>query len=279
MSGTDQVDADLFRYAHMQKSYYDSAGKAVPEQVVGSYDYHENVPYETQLLYKYGDLRRPILNEFQSKRAIDIGCGEGRMVRRMQKCLGKVDGADISPSMIELARSKTPGSEFWETDGTNCGDAPSDYYDFAFCTISLQHICVFETRDRILKDVLRVLKPDGKATFQYIYAKEYPYVPFGPLLPFRLVGLQLWRRDHRNVRWRENKTNERTTNGGCNVLFGERDLDDVRTYFREYFENVEFWFYDISIGRGGWGAKRLLPDTHPNSHLTNRTGKETHFVF
>ena len=63
------------------------------------------------------------------------------------------------------------------------------------------------------------------------------------------------------------------------VLIGDRDLEDVRSYFLTYFGKVEFWFHDISVGRGGWGVRRLLPDTHPNSHLTNREGKETHFVF
>src|SRR5258706_7139339 len=97
---------DIAQYADMQKSYYSQFGETIPIIVVVSYDFHEKFPYETNLLYEYGDIRNPIFSDFRSLRAIDICCGEGRMVRRMQKLFGKVDGVDISPTMLELARSK-----------------------------------------------------------------------------------------------------------------------------------------------------------------------------
>jgi ubiquinone/menaquinone biosynthesis C-methylase UbiE len=279
MTKPETDPSQLQKYADMQKAQYERGGATVPLSVVGSYDYHENVPYETFLLYRYGDIRKPVFEDFSQRKAIDIGCGEGRMVRRMRDIFGKVDGVDISASMLQLARSKTPGSDFFETSGLDCGDAPSDHYDFAYCTISLQHISVFETRDQILRSVLRTLKADGKATFQYVYSKEYPYVPFGRMYALGMVGLQIWRRDTRHARWFDNRTDAQSTNGDCNVMFGERDFDAVRAYFRRYFEDVEIWFHDISIGRGGFGADRILPETHPNSHLTNKTEKATNFAF
>ena len=43
--------SDVTAYVTMQKAQYEYEGLASPEEVVGSYDYHEHVPYETNLLY------------------------------------------------------------------------------------------------------------------------------------------------------------------------------------------------------------------------------------
>lgn len=250
---------------------YEYAAKNNPESwVVGHYDYHEHVPYETNLLFQYGDLRRPIFENFQNRTAFDIACGEGRMVRRMQKLFRKVDGADISQVMVDLAEDRTPGSEFWVTNGVSTGDAPTAFYDFAFCTISMQHICVFETRDLILKDICRILKPDGKITLQYGFSRNYPALPITPVQEVSPgVATQIFKIDQQHSRWFDNKTAAQATNGGCDVVIGPGELHAVHSYFSQYFETVDFWFYDISIGRGGLGQPRLLPAVHPNSHISD----------
>ncbi|MEJ0027957.1 MAG: class I SAM-dependent methyltransferase [Rhizomicrobium sp.] len=276
----DPADDELLRYAGMQKSYYQNAGLKNPESwVVGHYDYHENVPYETNLLFLYGDIRHPVFEDFGSRRAFDIACGEGRMVRRMQNVFGKVDGADISSVMIDLAEDRTPGSDFWVTDGLSAGAAPSGAYDFVYCTISLQHICVFETRDMILKDICRILKPDGKITLQYAFSKNYPALPTGPVQQVSPgVATQVFKIDRHHAQWFDNKTEAQSTNGGCDVVIGPDDLPAVQAYFNRYFESVDFWFYDVSVGRGGFGQPRILPPVHPNSHISDEC-HVTHFVF
>ncbi len=247
--------------------------------VVGHYDFHENLPYETNLLFQYGDLRRPIFDDFSNRKAFDIACGEGRMVRRMQKMFGKVDGADISQVMVDLAEDRTAGSEFWVTDGLSAGGAPSNFYDFAYCTISMQHICVFHTRDMILKDICRILKPDGKITLQYAYSRDFPALPITPVQEAAPgIAIQTFKIDTHNARWFDNKTGAQSTNGGCDVVIGPSDLHAVHTYFSQYFEQVDFWFYDVSIGRGGLGQPRLLPDVHPNSHISDDC-HVSHFIF
>ncbi|MEI9885320.1 MAG: class I SAM-dependent methyltransferase [Rhizomicrobium sp.] len=281
-SHANRKDADdgVLRYAEMQRSYYEDAGRKEPESwVVGHYDFHENLPYETNLLYLYGDLRRPIFDDFGSRAALDIACGEGRMVRRMQKIFRKVDGADISPAMIDLAEDRTPASEFWVTDGISTGGAPSNFYDFCYCTISMQHICVFETRDLILKDICRVLKPDGKITLQYAYSRNYPALPLTPVQEVSPgVATQVFKIDHHHARWFDNKTDAAATNGGCDVVIGPNELGAVQNYFGHYFKTVDVWFYDVSIGRGGLGQPRVFPPIHPNSHISDDC-HVTHFVF
>ena len=271
---------ELARYADMQRSYYEDAARHSPEaSVVGNYDYHEQVPYETNLLFTHGDLRRPIFDNLSDRTAFDIACGEGRMVRRMQKLFRKVDGADISPMMVDLARVRSPGADFWVTDGVSAGAAPSGFYDFCFCTISLQHICVFETRDRILKDICRILKPDGKVTLQYGFSRNYPALPITPVHEVSPgIATQIFKVDQHHARWFDNKTGAQGTNGGCDVVIGPGDLPAIHAYFRQYFETVDFWFYDVSIGRGGFGQPRILPAIHPNSHISDEC-HVTHLMF
>src|SRR6059058_1445588 len=148
-TGGATMSEHLTQYARMQKAFYDDTPQAV-EEIVGNYDFHENFPYETHLLHRYGDIRKPVLANPARARGFEIGCGEGRMIRRMSRLLGRVDGADISEKMVGAARERTPESEIFLSSGTDCGGAPSDSYDFAYCAISLQHICVHETRARIL---------------------------------------------------------------------------------------------------------------------------------
>jgi SAM-dependent methyltransferase len=274
------VANDVQRYADMQRSFYERAGQRDPEgSVVGHYDYHEHFPYETNLLFLYGDVRRPIFDDFNNRTAFDIGCGEGRMVRRMRNFFRKVDGADISQAMIDLAEDHTPGSDFWVTDGISAGAAPSSFYDFCFCTISLQHICLFETRDLILKDICRILKPDGKITLQYIFSKNYPALPVAPIQQVAPgLATQVYKLDQHNARWFDNKAGAQSTNGGCDVVIGPGDLHAVHDYFSQYFETVDFWFHDASIGRGGLGQPRTLPEVHPNSHTSDES-HVTHFIF
>src|SRR5271165_922188 len=54
-----------------------------------------------------GELRRlPADVPAASRRALEIGCGPGRLMRPMSRCFGEIHGIDVSDEMIEQARSK-----------------------------------------------------------------------------------------------------------------------------------------------------------------------------
>ena len=263
-------------YLEMQKKHY-NATKITPEQIVGNYDFHENFLYETLLLYENGDIRKPIFTDFKSKRAFDICCGEGRMIRRMNKLFGVVDGADISPKMINEAADKTPYSKLYVTNGNNCGDAESDFYDFAYCTISLQHICSYTIRDKIIKDVVRILNSKGKLSLQMIYSANGFYVPYTEMSSKDYFS-RLYSSFNGYTSFFEDRYFVQSTNGACDVLITLDELDAIKEYFRNFFHEVSFWFWDISIGRGGLGKSRKLQHTHPNSCI-NDEYVATHFIF
>ena len=136
----------------MQKGVYENSG-VKSESIVGFYDWHEEFPYETQLLYQYGDLRKPVFEDFHDKIALDFACGPGRMIPRMSKLFQRVDGADISERLINEARRKNPGSNFFCTNGDDLGNTPKSNYDFVYSTIALQHIAVREIRLNILQQI------------------------------------------------------------------------------------------------------------------------------
>jgi len=273
---SDQVK----HYAGMQRAFYDQSAASV-EEIVGNYDYHENFPYESHLLHRYGDIRKPVLADPANARAFEIGCGEGRMVRRLARLLGQVDGADISEKMVAAARARTTGSEFFLSSGTDCGAAPSDSYDFAYCAISLQHICVYDTRARILDDVVRILRRDGCATLQFFFSKYYPFCRTSAPPTNESFLVDVHHVDRLHARWFENRWDAAGTNSMCDVAFGTQDIPEALDDFRRWFRQAEVWFHDISLGRPeqrGAGRPRILAETHPNCHGWDDTWF-THMAF
>jgi SAM-dependent methyltransferase len=258
----------LIQYARMQKAFYDETAEEV-EELVGNYAYHENFPYETHLLHLYGDIRKPVLADPGTARGFEIGCGEGRMIRRMARVLRQVDGADISEKMVGAARERTPGAEIFLSSGTDCGGASSNSYDFAYCAISMQHISVYDTRARILDDVVRILKPGACATLQLFFSKYYPYCRTAPPPVSESFLTDIHHLDKLHARWFENRWDATGTNSVCDVAFGTQDIAAVVNDFGRWFGQVDVWFHDISIGRPdtrGDGRPRVLPEVHPNCH-------------
>lgn len=261
--------SELDKYTEMQKSFYDTGGHS-EEEIVGNYDYHENFPYETNILHLYGDIRKPVLSDPANALGFDIGCGEGRMIRRMSRFLSRVDGADISEKMATAARARSPqASNVYVSTGANCGAAQSDTYDLVYNTISLHHICVHEVRAGIIKDITRILKPSGCATLQFFFSKYYPFCRTTPPVKNADHLCDLHHRDALQADWFENRWDAQGTNSMCDAAFGTSHIPAVIQDFKRWFRDVDVWFYDISIGRPdprGGGVERILPETHPNTH-------------
>lgn len=233
-------------YSKMQKAFYEDRSTS-PENVVGNYGWHENFPYETNLLYRYADVRLPVLETAATARALDVGCGPGRMITRMKKLIGQVDGADISKRLLNEAQQRHPDSQFFETAGNDLGGAPSNSYDFVYSTIALQHVAVRSIRLNILREIRRVLKPGGAFTLQFAYLDTLPYViqRTGRLLRYFNLARATPLAGHAG--WDKDEVSATTTNGACDVTIGPNTIGLAVADFQGVFGGVEHWFYDIRV--------------------------------
>ncbi len=101
-------------------------------------------------------------------RALDFGCGVGRLTQALASHFAEVHGVDISETMIEIARKFNRQGDVCQYH-LNLRDDLSlfddNFFDFIYSNITLQHMPPDFARSYIL-EFLRVLKPEGLAVFQ-----------------------------------------------------------------------------------------------------------------
>lgn len=105
-------------------------------------------------------------------RALDFGCGVGRLTQALAARFETVDGVDISSSMVSHANTfnRFPGRVRYHLNvRSDLGAFPSAQYDFICSLIALQHIPP-RFQKGYLRDFFRLLKPGGIAYFQTIHA-------------------------------------------------------------------------------------------------------------
>jgi ubiquinone/menaquinone biosynthesis C-methylase UbiE len=99
-------------------------------------------------------------------RALEIGCGPGRLMRPMSAHFAHIYGVDVSDEMIALAKEKlrgTPHAHVHATDGASLALFPDDHFDFVYSYAVFQHIPTREVVTEYFREIRRVLKPGGFA--------------------------------------------------------------------------------------------------------------------
>jgi SAM-dependent methyltransferase len=99
---------------------------------------------------------------------LDIGCGLGRLTRRLAELFGPTVGVDVSGKMVERAASLTPGPgvQFRQTSGVDLKDFPDASFDLVFSFIVLQHLPRSRLVLNYIAEMARVLRSGGLALFQ-----------------------------------------------------------------------------------------------------------------
>ncbi len=69
-----------------------------------------------------------ILNEYNFERIVDIGTGKGALTHQLKRCNNEVIGLDISPTAVEIARSRFPDIIFEIVDANDVVGF-MDYFD------------------------------------------------------------------------------------------------------------------------------------------------------
>ncbi len=109
-------------------------------------------------------------------RALDFGCGLGRLTQPLAEKFGEAVGVDIAASMIDGARAANrlgPRCEFVLNERDDLKVFDDDSFDFLFSILVLQHMPP-SLAERYLREFVRVLKPGGIGYFQ---ATEYSRKP------------------------------------------------------------------------------------------------------
>jgi ubiquinone/menaquinone biosynthesis C-methylase UbiE len=116
------------------------------------------------------ELRRVPLSERGSWRALEIGCGPGRLMRPMSRHFVEIDGVDVSDEMIAIARqrlSDLPNAHPHHTDGASLSLFPDETFEFVYSYAVFQHIPSREVVVQYLRETHRVLKTGGLARLQF----------------------------------------------------------------------------------------------------------------
>lgn len=102
------------------------------------------------------------------RRALDFGCGAGRLAQGLARFFDEVDGVDISASMVDAAREHNahPGRVRYHVNVADdlalFGD---DTFDLIYSNKVLQHIPPAH-QAAYVAEFVRVLRPGGLAVFQ-----------------------------------------------------------------------------------------------------------------
>lgn len=111
-----------------------------------------------------------------SRRALDFGCGVGRLTQALARRHQRVLGADISTVMIDLARrlNRYPDrAEYVCTGHTGLETLAGASFDCIYSNIVLQHVAPALSL-RYLGEFFRLLEPQGLLVFQLPSHRDSP---------------------------------------------------------------------------------------------------------
>jgi SAM-dependent methyltransferase len=116
------------------------------------------------------ELKRVPLAERGAWRALEIGCGPGRLMRPMSRHFVEIHGVDVSDEMIARAKEKLadiPNAHPSVSDGSSLHSFSDESFDFVYSYAVFQHIPSRDVVFAYLRDARRVMKMGGLAVFQF----------------------------------------------------------------------------------------------------------------
>lgn len=148
--------------SEMQKDWDDRARENAFYYVASGRD-----DWDAEAFYVSGRkaVREAVLNDaerlFQGRepatlKALEIGCGAGRMTRALSDVVGEVHAVDVSPEMLRRANEGLADREnvvLRRTDGAGLEGVEGSDFDFALSYIVFQHIPSQDAIEGYMRDV------------------------------------------------------------------------------------------------------------------------------
>ena len=116
------------------------------------------------------ELRRVKPEERGNWRALEIGCGPGRLMRPMSRHFVEIHGVDVSGEMIGLAREILQDVSHaypHVTGGASLSQFEDESFDFVYSYAFFQYIPSREVVLQYLREIQRVLRVGGLARLQF----------------------------------------------------------------------------------------------------------------
>ena len=116
------------------------------------------------------ELRRVPPPQRSTWKALEIGCGPGRLMRPMSRHFAEIYGVDVSDEMIALARERlhdTPNAHPQVTDGVALAEFPGESFDFVYSFAVFQHVPSRDIIAGYMRETHRVLKTGGFARLHF----------------------------------------------------------------------------------------------------------------
>ena len=97
-------------------------------------------------------------------RALEIGCGPGRLMKPMSRHFGEIHGVDVSDEMVARARQNLrciPHAHPHATSGSDLAAFADESFDLVYSYAVFQHIPSRDVVMQYLREAKRVLKTGG----------------------------------------------------------------------------------------------------------------------
>jgi ubiquinone/menaquinone biosynthesis C-methylase UbiE len=131
---------------------------------------------ERDIAALFAAIEKYVTPGFAPSRALDFGCGVGRLVIPMAGRCGHVTGVDISDAMLAEARRNAALRHIDNVSFVKSDDMLSQvggFFSFVHSYIVLQHVPV-RRGERMTKKLLELLSPGGVGALHYTYETRLP---------------------------------------------------------------------------------------------------------